>query len=70
MWKLQKKGEGENKVYLVLVIQNNNMSVHLQVGSEMGCKLTDRNLLNFPTFKVDKPHGELKGGAPAQSVRI
>ena len=24
----------------------------------------------FPHFKVDKPHGELKGGAPAQSVKI
>ena len=32
--------------------------------------LTHRNLLNFLTFKVDKPHGELKGGAPAQSVKI
>ena len=32
--------------------------------------LTHRNLLNFLTFKVDKPHGELKGCAPAQSVRI
>ena len=32
--------------------------------------LTHRNLLNFLTFKVDKPHGELKGGTTAQSVKI
>ena len=38
MWKLQKQGECENKVYLVLVIQN-NMSVHFQVVSELGCKI-------------------------------
>ena len=34
----KKQGECENKVYLVLVIQN-NMSVHLQVDSELGCKI-------------------------------
>ena len=34
----KKQGECENKVYLVLVIQN-NMSVHLQVVSELGCKI-------------------------------
>ena len=34
----KKQGECENKVYLVLVIQN-NMSLHLQVVSELGCKI-------------------------------
>ena len=34
----KKQGECENKAYLVLVIQN-NMSVHVQVVSELGCKI-------------------------------